>query len=91
MSEAKNEYPPAPGSAIQETMLRILVKRGQTQVAGYGRAKWLSAARALVRRGLAFTYRTGHYCPDEAGKQWVKDHPQNKALHVHPGREKRLA
>jgi len=80
MSEAANEeYPRPPGSAIQETMLRILVKRGQTQVAGYGRAKWLSAARALVRRGLAFTYRTGFYCPDEAGKKWVADHPPNAA------------
>jgi hypothetical protein len=38
------------------------------QVAGYGMAKWLSAARALQRRGLADSYRTGSYFVTEKGR-----------------------
>jgi len=67
-----------PGSPTQEQMLRYLVARGHTQVAAHGRAPWLSASRALVRRGLANSWRTGWYAPTEEGKQWVKDNPSSQ-------------
>lgn len=60
-------------SETQQKMLRILVSRGgNVQVAGYGRAKWLSAARALMRRGLADSYHTGKYYATDAGKALLK-------------------
>lgn len=43
----------------------------EIQLAGYGRAKWLSVARALKRRGLAHSWKTGYYSATEAGHQLV--------------------
>lgn len=68
-----------PGSAIQERLLRRLAKeQTQSQIAGYGMAQWLSAARALERRGLASSYRTGWYYATESGEEWVRAHSPNK-------------
>jgi hypothetical protein len=38
------------------------------QIAGHGNAPYLSAARALVRRGLAWTYATGHFGLTDKGR-----------------------
>ena len=57
-------------SATQTKVLLFISRHpnANAQIAGYGRAPWLSAARALVRRGLAGTYLTGHYYLTDEGK-----------------------
>lgn len=43
--------------------------RGSVQIAGYGRAAWLSASRALVRRGLVRPgTQTGYYALTDEGR-----------------------
>ena len=80
MSDVPHNEWQVPCSETQEKMLRILCSLCKssyhTQVAGHGRVKWLSAARALVRRGLAATYRTGWYAPTDVGRAWVVAHPK---------------
>ena len=44
------------------------------QIAGHGRAPWLSACRALVRRGLARTWRSGYYGLTDAGREALQEH-----------------
>lgn len=44
------------------------------QIAGNGRAPWLSACRALVRRGLARTWRSGYYGLTDAGRAALQEH-----------------
>lgn len=65
---------------ISETQLMVMryIKRhslngGCEQIAGYGRASWLSASRALVRKGLARNGRTGHYGLTEAGHEYLAE------------------
>lgn len=62
--------------ALSETAVKVMryVRRNASwpcapvQVAGYGRAAWLSSCRSLVRRGLMRDGgRTGHYALTEAG------------------------
>jgi hypothetical protein len=72
---------PEPQSKAQERMLRELVRAERMglyayQVAGYGAAPRLSACRALLGRGLAASYDTGHYFATDAGKRWVRAHPE---------------
>jgi hypothetical protein len=60
-------------SETQQKMLKLLFvhyeKHGtEKQIAGYGNAKWLSAGRALTRKGLAGSWRTGYYHITEAGR-----------------------
>ena len=65
-------------SDTQKKVLRILAKRqGEVQLAGHGRAAYLSAARALVRKGLARTWHTGKYATTEAGRELVATLPPN--------------
>lgn len=61
-------------SEISETQLKVMryiarnaTNRTSVQIAGYGRASWLSASGALVRKGLARTWRTGHYALTDDG------------------------
>jgi len=58
---------------IQLKMLKHLYRRKQAgiiyvPIAGYGNAPYLSACRALVRKGLATTYKTGFFDITEAGE-----------------------
>lgn len=79
MNEVK--LAPAPGSAIQERALRWLCRNQcEVQIAGHGRAAWLSAANALMRRGLARSYRTGRFYATDAGRAWVAANPPNTEL-----------
>lgn len=59
-----------PLSETQAKVLRYLARQpnGQGQIAGHGRAPELSAARALQRRGLTGSWRTGHYYLTDAGR-----------------------
>ena len=58
-------------SGRQASMLMWLRKHDDhiVQIAGYGRAPHLSIAHALVRRGLAFTFRTGCFSLTEEGEE----------------------
>ena len=65
-------------SIHQEKVFGWLVKADlNVQIAGDGRAAQLSAARALVRKGLARTWRTGFYCISPEGRAYAKsiNHP----------------
>lgn len=65
-------------SVHQQKVFGWLVKADtNVQIAGYRRAAQLSAARALVRKGLAHTWRTGFYCLSQQGREYDKaiDHP----------------
>lgn len=72
---------PSPNSEFQTRMLRRLARHNgmSVQIAGHGMAKWLSASRALVRRGLAGTYRLGHYYATDLGRKWVEENPVKEA------------
>jgi len=61
-------------SPTQERVLRFLAAQSNNsgQIAGYGRAPWLSAAHALQRKGLVNSYRTGRYYLTKAGIQAIK-------------------
>jgi hypothetical protein len=60
---------------IADTQLKVMkhvksnaLHRGTSvQIAGYKRAPYLSACRALVRKGLMFTWNTGKYGLTEGG------------------------
>jgi hypothetical protein len=43
-------------------------KGTSVQIAGNARGPWLSACRALVRKGLMRTWRTGHYALTDEGQ-----------------------
>jgi len=63
---------------LSEAQVRVLrfVHRGlnnSRQVAGYGNAGKLSAANALVRKGLLGSYRTGHYYVTNAGEAYLAE------------------
>lgn len=60
-------------SDLQWKMIRYLSREILTsrQIAGYGAAPRISACRALVRRGLAYTYRTGHFGLTTEGKALI--------------------
>lgn len=63
---------------LSPTQRKVLIVLARNQVAiplaGKGRAPYLSAARALVRKGLAFAgQHTGHYGATEAGRAAVAD------------------
>lgn len=45
----------------------------EIQLAGYGQAKWLSVARALKRRGLAHSWKTGYYSVTDVGHKMMQD------------------
>ena len=65
-------------STHQEKVFARLVRADcNLQIAGYGRAAHLSAARALVRKGLAMSWLTGYYCITPAGRLYAKSiaHP----------------
>jgi hypothetical protein len=61
-------------SPTQQRVLRIVSKapNGQRQIAGHGMAPFLSAARALVRKGLLRSWQTGHYCITDEGEAYMK-------------------
>ena len=63
-----------PLSTHQLKILTYLVNVGSiVQIAGYGRAGSLSAARALVRKGLASSaLRTGYFSATVSGKNHIK-------------------
>ena len=58
---------------LSETQYKVLLHLSnfseEQQLAGYRKAKYLSAAHALVRKGLAATFRTGHFKLTERGHQ----------------------
>ena len=63
-------------SVTQQRVLKWIYRepnRCEVQVAGHGRAPLLSAARALVRKGLARTFNTGRYAATEAGRALVDE------------------
>ena len=59
-------------SETQKRVLRMLVKwpySVERQLAGKGMAPFLSAANALVRKGLATSYLTGCFAATDAGRE----------------------
>lgn len=62
-------------SQTQQKVLMFLADaQGPRNLTGHGRAPYMSAARALVRKGLAYQgTRTGHYGATEAGRTLIKD------------------
>jgi len=61
-------------SETQKLVMRYIRRHsgnigGHVQIAGNGRAPWLSASRALVRKGLAITYRSGRYALTPEGRE----------------------
>jgi hypothetical protein len=58
----------------QEKVLKLVAKslNGQRQIAGHGMGPYLSAARALVRKGLLGSYQTGHFYITDEGKAAAK-------------------
>jgi hypothetical protein len=61
-------------SETQIKVMRILAKRsGEVQLAGHGMAPYLSAARALVKKGLAKTWHTGKYAATDDGKKYYEE------------------
>lgn len=56
-------------SATQRRLLLWLAKdQCHRQVAGHGMAKWLSAGNALIRRGLAYSHKTGKFGLTKEGR-----------------------
>lgn len=77
MSETNTvERPVKPLSATQLKVLQRLAKdpnKLPRQLAGYGAAPYLSAARALVRKGLAKNgTKTGYYGITKAGDDFLR-------------------
>jgi hypothetical protein len=59
---------------LNPTMWRVLRHlsrgpNGRQQIAGHGRAPYLSAARGLMRRGLANSWETGVYWISSQGRE----------------------
>ena len=64
-------------SPTQQKVLRRLGRQhagDHGQIAGHGMAPYLSAARALARKGLAITFRTGCYHITPAGRAVLEAH-----------------
>jgi hypothetical protein len=59
-----------PLSEMMKRTLRMVYRapNHRRQIAGYGMAPFLSAANALVRRGLLQSYQTGNFYVSDAGK-----------------------
>jgi len=61
--------PKVAGGGLTETQQRVMRfvygrssgTRMEVQIAGHGRGPWLSACRALVRKGLMRTWHSGYY------------------------------
>jgi len=64
-------------STLSPTQKRVLLRVSRcpydVQLAGYGRAPLLSAARALVRKGLLGSYQTGCFYLTKAGEKFVAE------------------
>ena len=61
-------------SATQIKVLRMLAKsQCEVQIAGHGMAPYLSAARALVRKGFAKTWNTGKYLATAEGNKYYDE------------------
>ena len=57
-------------SPTQQRVFRFIMRRGNYhgQIAGHGRAPWLSAAHALIRKGFFVSFRTGEFVLTEQGR-----------------------
>lgn len=64
-----------PLSPTQSLVLRIVNSglNGRRQVAGYGAAPKLSAAHALVRKGLLRTHETGIFHITDEGRMFLRN------------------
>jgi hypothetical protein len=86
---------------LSETQIKVMryIKRNDpngcsVQIAGNGRAPWLSACRSLAKRGMVTTWRSGYYKLTEYGEGKLADYEQSvvvKHLLDNPARGTQIA